>query len=50
MDQLPDDYYRMLNVDNEDLQTLLKSVDLEIPCKLFTRGELKNLKSQINIF
>lgn len=50
VDMLPGDLYRMLNVTNDDLQMILEAFDMTIPAKLFTRGELRALKSSVKIF
>ena len=50
VDILPGDIYRMSNITDSDFKQILKTFDLTIPAKIFTRGELRNLKSLINIF
>lgn len=50
VDMLPGDIYRMLNVTDSDLKQILKAFNLTIPTKIFTRGELREIKSLINIF
>ena len=42
--------FRMHNVNNDDLQTILNAFQIEIPNKFFTRLELKSLKKSMNIF
>lgn len=49
VDQLPGEYFRMLNVKESDLIMILKSLDIELPCKLFTRGDLRALKATAKI-
>lgn len=50
VDLMPNNMYRFMNIENEDLQIILKAFDIEIPKKLFTIGELKNIKTGIKIF
>ena len=50
VDFMPNNMYRFLNIENEDLQVILKAFNIEIPKKLFTIGELKNIKTNIKIF
>ncbi len=50
VEQLSDEYYRMVNVDSDDLSLILKAFMLTIPNDLFTRGQLRTLASDISIF
>jgi hypothetical protein len=50
VDMLPGDLYRMQNVTDNDLQMILKAFNLTIPPQLFTRGELRKLKSSVKVF
>lgn len=50
VDKLPGDLYRMENVQNEDIQTILKAFGIDIQPKLFTSGELRKIKSQVKVF
>jgi transposase len=50
VDELPNDLYRMQNADAEDLLLLLRALHVQIPLKLFTRGDLRALKSAVQIF
>jgi transposase len=50
VDELPGNLYRMQNADNNDLRLILKSLNTELPLKLFSRGDLRALKSQIVVF
>ena len=50
IDELPGNLYRMQNADTEDLKLILKSLNTELPLKLFTRGDLRTLKSSIHVF
>ena len=42
--------FRMHNINNDDLQTILNAFQIETPNKFFTRLELKSLKKSMNIF
>lgn len=42
--------FRMHNINNDDLQTILNAFQIDIPNKFFTRLELKSLKKSMNIF
>ena len=50
VDLMPNDLYRFMNIEDEDLNIILKAFDINIPKKLFTIGELKNIKTNIKIF
>ena len=50
VDRLSDEYYRMSGIDNDDLKTVCKALNLQIPLKLFTLGDLRSLKSAVQIF
>lgn len=50
VDMLPGDIYRMVGAANDDLKQILKAFNLTIPIKMFTRGELRNLKSSVEVF
>lgn len=50
VDLMPNNLYRFMNIENEDLQIILKAFEINIPKKLFTIGELKSIKSNIKIF
>ena len=50
VDMLPEDYYRFSDLQDPDLATILKAFQINIPAKLFRRGELKALKSNMIIF
>jgi len=47
---LPGDFYKFSNIDNTDLKTILDAFNIQIPLKLFRRMELKNIKTNIDIF
>jgi transposase len=50
VDRMPDDYYRFLSIDDPDLKLILDAFDIQIPYKLFRRGELKGIKTGTQIF
>jgi transposase len=50
VDKMPNDYYRFTNIDNPDLKLILDSFNINIPYKMFQRGELKKIKTGIKIF
>jgi len=50
VEKMPGDHFRFLNIDDPDLKLILDAFNIKIPYKLFRRGELKNIKTQIEIF
>ena len=50
VDLMPNELYRFMNIDDEDLKIILNAFEINIPKKLFTIGELKNIKTNIKIF
>lgn len=50
VDFMPNELYRFMNIEDEDLKIILKAFEIDIPKKLFTIGELKNIKTNIKIF
>ena len=50
VDALPDDLYRFTDVDDPDLQLILKAFSIDIPPKLYRRAELKAIKTGTKIF
>jgi transposase len=50
VDMMPDDYYRFMNIDDPDLKLILDAFNIQIPYKMFRRGELKSIKTGIQIF
>jgi len=48
--ELPGDYYQMLNASNDDITTLFKAFGINIPAKIYTKGDIRDLKSVINPF
>ena len=50
VEQLSDEYYRMVNTDSEDLKLILNAFGIDIPLDLFTRGQLRTLGTKIEPF
>jgi len=50
VDMLPGDFYRMMGMKNEDLKAILSAFSLPIEPKLFSRGDLKHLKTAVKVF
>jgi len=50
VDKMPGDYYRFLNIDDPDLRLILDAFNISIPYKIYQRGELKRIKTSIQIF
>ena len=50
VDELPGDLFRMQNADTDDLLLILNALQVDLPVKLFTRGDLRSLKSSVQIF
>ncbi len=50
VEQLSDEYFRMVNVDSDDINLILKAFGICLPMKLFTRGDIRSLKSSISVF
>ena len=44
------EYFRMVNVASDDIKLILKTFGLDLPLKLYTRGDLLSLKSKISLF
>ena len=49
IESLPDEFYRFDDIDDPDLELILRAVGIHIPQKLYTRGDLKQLKSEISV-
>lgn len=49
VDQMNEEYYRFNCINDNDLSTILKAFDINIPAKLFKRSELKAIKTSIKI-
>ena len=41
VNELPGEYYQMLNASGEDIGLLLKAFGLEIPAKIYTNGDIR---------
>ena len=50
VEQISNEYYRMVNTDSDDLKKILKSFNIEIPLDLYTAGRLRSLGSNVNVF
>jgi transposase len=50
VDELPGDLFRMQNADTKDLLLILNALQINLPIKLYTRGDLRSLKSSVRIF
>ncbi len=50
VEKLPGDLYRFTDIDDPDLKRILDAFGIEIPKKLFRRGELKQIKTRTKIF
>ncbi len=50
IDKLPGDYFRMLNAQNEDLLMILRAMGIMLQPMLYTRGDIRSLKSSASIF
>ena len=40
----------MQNVDGDDIGLLLRAFGLELPAKIYTKGDIRELKSAVNPF
>ena len=50
VEELSDEFYRMVNLDSDDLKIILDAYNLSIPLELFTRGDLRKLKASVSAF
>lgn len=50
VDELPDDYYRMQNTTGEDVQLLFQAFGIEISPRIYTKGDIRGLKSTVSAF
>ena len=48
VDELPGDYYRMQDATGEDIRAILKAYGIEIQPKIYTKGEIREIKSTVN--
>ena len=49
VDRLPGDNYRFNSINDSDLSLIMKAFDINIPKKLYSRSELKAIKTNIEI-
>lgn len=49
IEALPEEFYRFCNTDDPDLKLILDAFGIQIRPKLYTRGDLKQLKSKISV-
>ena len=47
---MPQGYLRMLNVKGDDIKTVLTAYGIEIQPRLYTKGDVRELKSGIRAF
>ena len=50
VDKMPNDYYRFLNINDPDLKLILDAFNINIPYKMYQRGELKSIKTGLKVF
>ena len=50
VEQLSDEYYRMVNTDSEDIKKILKAFNVEISLDLYTAGSLRSLGRNVKVF
>lgn len=50
VEQLSDEYFRMVNSDSADLKIVLNAFGIAVPLKLFTRGDFRSLKASVSVF
>lgn len=50
INELPGNYYQMLRSSSADLELVLKAMGITIPNKLFSRGDLRAMKSSVKVF
>ena len=50
VEQLSDEYFRMVNVSSDDIKLILNAFGIVLPLKLFSRGDLRALKSSPSVF
>lgn len=49
VEELSNEYYRFNHLDDPDLKLILDAFDIHIPVKLFKKGELRSIKTNIKI-
>lgn len=47
---LPGEYYQLLNVTGDDIRTIFKAYNLSFESKIYTKGDLRDMKSQLDVF
>ena len=50
VERMPGDMYRFLNIDDPDLKIILDAFEINIPYKMFQRGELRSIKTGVKVF
>jgi transposase len=50
IERMPGDLFRFCDTDDKDVTALLKAFDIKIAPRLYTRGELRDIKSNIKTF
>ena len=50
VDELPGDYYRMQNATGADIGLLFRAFGIDVPAKIYTKGDIRDLKSAITAF
>jgi hypothetical protein len=50
VDSLPGDYYKFMNTDDPDLRLVLDAFNINIPPKFYRRADLRQIKTNINVF
>ena len=50
VEKMPGDLYRFLNINDPDLKLILDAFKVNIPYKMFQRGELRRIKTSVQIF
>lgn len=50
IERMPGDLFRFCDTDDKDVAALLKAFDIKIAPRLYTRGELRDIKSNIKTF
>lgn len=50
VDELPNDYFRILNATGDDIQLLFRAFGIGVPAKIYTKGDIRELKSTVSPF
>lgn len=48
--ELPGEHYQMLNASDGDIVTLFKAFGVDVPARIYTKGDIRELKSAIDPF